>query len=261
MVNMSDSLQPLGGVYSHLPKEESKIQNVPRYVSKFRQAVILENKLTKESMKSMGPANVEMPSPDKFLKKHSKEPKLSEVTECSKKCPRTCTCTARKPPVPKRMDIPPIEIHTKKDFSQTTVAVPMKPKPASVDSRKGDKQLLEKSGLVPKYILKQDYGEVPAYLQKRREEESKAQEEYEGFMREQKEQEAKKRLSDEERQSILKDLKKRWDHFHREYQCLPLIIDTFSKKAHKKRLEEAMNQLEKDISYFETYTIIYRPKD
>ncbi|KAF7214120.1 enkurin [Nothobranchius furzeri] len=258
---MSDSQQPPESVYNHLSKEESKVQKAPRYVSKFRQAVILENKATKDSMKTMGPANVEMPSPDKFLKKHSKEPKLPEVTECSKKCLRTCTCTVRKPPVPKRTDIPPMEIHTKKDFSQTTVAVPVKPTPASVDSRKGDKQLLEQSGLVPKYVLKQDYGEVPAYLQKRREEETKTQEEYERFIAEQKEQEAKKRLSEEERQSILKGLKKRWDHFHREYQCLPLIIDTFSKKAHKKRLEEAMSQLEKDISYFETYTIIYKPKD
>uniref|UniRef100_A0A8C6PI31 Enkurin, TRPC channel interacting protein n=1 Tax=Nothobranchius furzeri TaxID=105023 RepID=A0A8C6PI31_NOTFU len=233
---MSDSQQPPESVYNHLSKEESKVQ-----------------KATKDSMKTMGPANVEMPSPDKFLKKHSKEPKLPEG--------ETCTCTVRKPPVPKRTDIPPMEIHTKKDFSQTTVAVPVKPTPASVDSRKGDKQLLEQSGLVPKYVLKQDYGEVPAYLQKRREEETKTQEEYERFIAEQKEQEAKKRLSEEERQSILKGLKKRWDHFHREYQCLPLIIDTFSKKAHKKRLEEAMSQLEKDISYFETYTIIYKPKD
>uniref|UniRef100_A0A8C6PGS2 Enkurin, TRPC channel interacting protein n=1 Tax=Nothobranchius furzeri TaxID=105023 RepID=A0A8C6PGS2_NOTFU len=254
---MSDSQQPPESVYNHLSKEESKVQKAPRYVSKFRQAVILENKATKDSMKTMGPANVEMPSPDKFLKKHSKEPKLPEGEFL------TCTCTVRKPPVPKRTDIPPMEIHTKKDFSQTTVAVPVKPTPASVDSRKGDKQLLEQSGLVPKYVLKQDYGEVPAYLQKRREEETKTQEEYERFIAEQKEQEAKKRLSEEERQSILKVSYPTiiWDHFHREYQCLPLIIDTFSKKAHKKRLEEAMSQLEKDISYFETYTIIYKPKD
>lgn len=47
-------------------------------MSKYRPTVVLENKLTKDAMRSMGPAKVEVPSPDKYLKKHSKEPKLPE---------------------------------------------------------------------------------------------------------------------------------------------------------------------------------------
>lgn len=49
-----------------------------RYVSKFRPAVMLERKLVKEPIRTMGPARVELPSPENFLKKHSKEPKLPE---------------------------------------------------------------------------------------------------------------------------------------------------------------------------------------
>ena len=45
-------------------------------------------------------------------------------------------------------------IHTKRDFVKTATVVPMKPQPASVDTSKGHKQLLENSGLVPKYIKK-----------------------------------------------------------------------------------------------------------
>lgn len=49
-----------------------------RYISKHRPAVVLEYKSTKDTMRTMGPAKVEVPLPDKYLKKHSKEPKLPE---------------------------------------------------------------------------------------------------------------------------------------------------------------------------------------
>lgn len=47
-------------------------------MSKFRPTVVLENKSTKDAMRTMGPADVEVPSPENYLKKHSKEPKLPE---------------------------------------------------------------------------------------------------------------------------------------------------------------------------------------
>ena len=53
----------------------------------------------------------------------------------------------------------------------------------------------------------QDYGEVPEYLLQRGEEEQRAQEEYDNFVKEQKEQGAMKHLSDEERQAVLEVLK------------------------------------------------------
>lgn len=47
-------------------------------MSKYRPQVVLEKKSTKDAMRTMGPAKVEVPSPDKYLKKQSKEPKLPE---------------------------------------------------------------------------------------------------------------------------------------------------------------------------------------
>lgn len=76
---------------------------------------------------------------------------LSE-TLCSKE--ERHTCAKKKPPVPLRTEMPPMGIHTKRDFLKTATVVPMKPQPTSVDSNKGHKQLLEDSGLVPKYIKK-----------------------------------------------------------------------------------------------------------
>ena len=67
--------------------------------------------------------------------------------------------TLRKPDVPKKTDNPVMGIHTNKDFVKTnvlenTTAVARKPQPIYADTKRGDKQLLEKSGLVPKYIKK-----------------------------------------------------------------------------------------------------------
>ncbi|XP_023134926.2 enkurin-like [Amphiprion ocellaris] len=179
----------------------SVVEIGPWYVSKFRPTVVQESKLTKDAMRTMGPAKVELPSPDKYLKKPSKESKPLEVTECSKDAHKTYTCTEKKPPVPSRTDNP--LIHTKRDFIKTATAVPKKQQPMWVDTNTGHKQPLENSGLVPKYIKKKDYGKVPAYLQQRNEEKLRAEEEYSKFVQEQREQRAPRRLPDEERRGVL----------------------------------------------------------
>ncbi len=151
---------------------------IRRYISKYRPAVILEKKSTKEAMRTLGPAQVEMPSPDKFLKKHSKELKPPEsefpamfgcifvqwlcylslwfyvLSETQSLTEFHRSCTMRRPPVPARTDIPPMGIQTKRDFIKTVTVLPMKPRPTFVDTSKGHKQLLEDSGLFPKYIRK-----------------------------------------------------------------------------------------------------------
>ncbi|XP_070708881.1 enkurin [Pempheris klunzingeri] len=245
---MSEVVYPPESLYNLIPKEEVYTEKTPRYMSKYRSTVVLEKKTAKDAMRTMGPVKVEVPSPDKYLKKHSKEPKLPEMTQ------RTREGRNRKPAVPTRSDNPTMGIHTKRDFIKTASAVPMKPQPICVDTRKGHKQLLGNSGLLPKYIKKRDYGEVPEYLQR-------AQKEYDSFVREQKEQGAMKHLSDEERQAVLESLKKNWDQLHHKYQGLSLVTDTMSKKSHKERLEVAMKQLESDINLIERFKTIYIPKN
>ncbi|KAM4533627.1 enkurin [Odontesthes bonariensis] len=258
---MAETIHPRESVYNWIPEEEEKIEKPKRYVSKFRPAVVLESKVTKDARRMMGPAKLELPSPHKYLKKHSKDPKLSEKPQPSKDARSTCACTEKKPAVPARTDPPPMGIQTKRDFTKTTIFVPVKPKPTYVDTNKGHKELLENSGLVPKYLLKKDYGEAPLYLRQRNEAERRAQEENDRLIREEREQAAMHHLSDEERHAVLQDMKKNWDALHREYQGLSLIIDTLSKKAHKIRLEEAMKQLEQDISLFERCKTIYIPNN
>ncbi|XP_024136275.1 enkurin isoform X1 [Oryzias melastigma] len=261
-------MDPPKSFYNLIQKEEEQIQRQPRYVSRFRPTVVLENKQAKDVMRTMGPANVEVPSPDKFLKKHSKDPQMPEHSEGSKGVRRACALTQRRPPVPARTDPPPMG-QTKRGFIKPAATVPVKPTPVSVDSKKGHKQLLETSGLVPKYVMKKDYGEIPAYLQRRSEAEGLAQEEHARLQKEQDGQEAMQQLTEEERQAALQDslhvsllqgLKRKWDALHKEYQCLPLIIETLSQRAFKKSLEDAMKQLDENILLLERFPTIYVTK-
>ncbi|KAM4544261.1 enkurin isoform 1-T1 [Fundulus diaphanus] len=252
---MSETIYPPESVYNCIPEEQEEIKNPPRYVSKHKPAVVLEYNLNKNAKKTMGPPKLEPPSPDKYLKKHSKQ---LEPPRKSEDVPKIYACGVRKPPVPGRTDRPLMGIQTQRDFLQSTSLVPKKPKASCVDTKKGDKQYLENSGLVPKYILKKGYGEVPAYLRQRTEAEQKAQEEYERFVREQN---VMPQLSDEEQLAAIEGLKKKWDELHHEYQGLPLIIDTLSKKTRKIRLEEQMSQLQKDISFLERFKTIYIHKN
>ncbi|KAF7708991.1 hypothetical protein HF521_018048 [Silurus meridionalis] len=71
-------MHPPENFYHLIPREEVKSEKAPRYMSQFREQVKQEQKLNKASHRTMGPAKVEVSSPDKFLKKHSKEPKLPE---------------------------------------------------------------------------------------------------------------------------------------------------------------------------------------
>ncbi|XP_017559615.1 enkurin [Pygocentrus nattereri] len=252
------ALHPPERIYNLIPREEEKVQKPPRYISKFREQVKQEKQLYKTSNKTMGPAKVDMPSPDKYLLKHSKEPKRPE------KKPFLCGGEGhpKKPPIPATTDYPPMGTHTKKNFVKTNaieniMAVPRKPQPTYTDTRHGDKQLLENSGLLPKYTKKKDYGQTPEYLQLRREEVQREQEEYDNYVKERLKEGAMRQLPEGERQNILQGLKKNWDELHHQFQGLSVVTDTASKKFRKEHLEMKMKQLERDIDLMERYKIIY----
>ncbi|XP_061876944.1 enkurin [Entelurus aequoreus] len=250
---MEDTEYPEESIYNFLA-EQVHSEKAKMYTSKYRPRLILEERLSKSTMKTMGPAKVDVPSPDKYLKKHSKEVQLPEKKECSRKF------VSKKPPVPLRTERPPMGVHTKKNFMTTTVAATVKPQPACVDSSRGHRELLENSGLVPKYSKKKDYGEVPGYLQHRSEEEQCAVDEYNKYLSEQMDQGSMTQLSDEERQINLQRLKSNWAELHQEYQRLPVLIDTMARKARKLQLEAEMKQLESDIGLFEKFKTIYIAK-
>lgn len=243
-------------VYSLIPREEVKPTKLPRYTSKFKDAVRKEAQQKIAAHKTLGPAKVDVPLPNEYLIKHSKEHRLPE------KKPFKYPDEKKRPPVPSKTEHPVMGIQTKKNFLhknavETIMAVPKKPQPIFVDTKKGDKYLLEASGLVPKYLKKKEYGTVPNYLIKKNKEIKQAQEEYDAYIEERLRQGAMKQLSDAEREDMLQGLKKNWEELHHEYQGLSVVIDTLPKKFHKEKLEMEMKQLEKDIDLFERHSIIY----
>ncbi|XP_077411100.1 enkurin isoform X2 [Vanacampus margaritifer] len=244
---MAKTVFPQESIYNFLPEQVHTEK--PKRKSKFRPVVILKDKPIKNAMKTMGPLKVETPSPDKYLKKHSKEPKLPEIKE---RCHRMCT--AKKPAVPLRSEHPPLGPHSKRNMVKPTTPVPTKSQLASVDSHRGHKALLEPSGLVPKYIKKKCYGEVPEYLQHRSQEVRRAVEEYDKYLEEQMEQSAIRQLSEGERQA---NLQSTLAELHNEYHRLPVAADTLVRKSRKVQLEAQMKQLESDVGLFERFKTIY----
>ncbi|XP_044859637.1 enkurin isoform X2 [Mauremys mutica] len=147
-------------IYNLLPRVEEKPIKLPRYISTFRPSVKHEIEENRAPWKTMGPAKNEVPSPKNFLLKHSKEPKLPDRKRDEGR-KRLLTI----PSVPHVKDHPLLGIQSKKNFINTNAAnvimgVAKKPQPICVDTRQGNKYLLETSGLVPKYINKKRTFEI-----------------------------------------------------------------------------------------------------
>ncbi|XP_005040749.1 PREDICTED: enkurin isoform X2 [Ficedula albicollis] len=236
------------------PPQPAQPGKPARYVSKYSELVRREAEKNKSQWKTMGPAKVAVPSPNDFLQKRSKEPKLApkkKEQEGEKLLPLS---------VPGRTYHPVIRI--KKNFIyKNAVAVirgkPKNPRHFCVDTRQGDKYLLEPSGLFPKYIRKKNYGVIPKYVTRRNEEMKRAEEEYQASVLEELKKKAMKTLSEEERTDILKALKKNWEEVNRAFQTLPVLTDTRYKRMQKEELELKLQQLEHDIAAIEKHKTVY----
>ena len=101
------------------------------------------------------------------------------------------------------------------------------------------------------YLKKRNYGKVPNYLQKIKQE---IEDEYQLVREMQIEDEAemdrqKFLMNDDEKQELIAALKKKWEVVHKEYQTLTHKnkLDTLGLKEKYERCERELNQLEKDI--------------
>lgn len=244
-------------IYNLLAVEETKAKKPKAYTSKFRQTVKEEYVSGKGGSKTMGPAKVAAPRPTNFLQKHEKEPKLPTKEEF--KYP---DAARNKPTVPKVDDTPLMGLKTTKNFISTNAvenitAVPKLPAKKFVDTKNGDCQNLIPSGYEPVFVHKKDFGEVPMYLTKRKEEVKRGQEEYDQYIQEQIKRTALRQLSHNERQAIIDGLKENWEDIQDQYQGLSVVTDTAPKKNRKERMEAQMKQLERDIELFDKHKIIY----
>lgn len=244
-------------IYNLIPQEYLEASKPPKYTSKFKGSIKNDNTKAKADYKTMGQAKVPTRAPNDFLKKHENEPKLPEKSKFQYK-----DADNKRPAVPKKDEVPILGLKTNKDFIkqnavENIMSVPKKPEKNFVDTRGGHKQPLEPSGMEPLYVHKKDFGKTPEYLEKRKEEIQRAQDEYDSYVAEHFRRGAMKCLSDEERYSILAGLKENWEMLHHEYQGLSVVTDTAPKKNRKERMEAEMKQLERDIELIEKHRVIY----
>ncbi|KAM9839661.1 enkurin-like [Aulostomus maculatus] len=231
-------------IYTHLPKPVVHVEKPPLYASKFRPTVILERKLNKDAMKTMGPPKVEVQSKQQQKNnKDAKDLKLLKKNQHLREASKPCT--VKKPAVPRRTDNHVTASTSKQNFVKKNVAEQVKPRANHIN-----KNIHEKSGLVPKYVKKKSYGKVPEYVLQRIED-RRAQEESATRAKQLKEESANKQLSEEERQTTLNGLKRNWDKLHAEFQGLPFVQDTPSRKAKRAKIDKEMDQLEHYIKLIE----------
>ncbi|XP_048367456.1 enkurin-like [Sphaerodactylus townsendi] len=245
-------------IYNLLPVEEKEPYLPPRYTSTFRRSVKREFwGQTKASGKTMGVPKLQLPTPKDFLQKYSKTPKLPKRRKKPQGSKKTPVLS-----VPQRTDHPLMGIQSKKDFiaanaAQAIVQVAKKPTRACIDVRKGDRFLIDDSGLVQKYLKKQDFGAVPRYLVRRNKAAEMAKEESDNYIKATLRQKAPKRVSREERENVLAGLRRNWEEINQAFQSMSVSVDTIPRKLHREKLETQMKQLEHDIGTLEKHKVIY----
>ncbi|XP_065176035.1 enkurin-like [Sycon ciliatum] len=262
-------------IYNLVPRPAQKREKQPRYTSTFRPQVKEEIKSKQVPSKTMGPAKVGMPSTQSYLKKHSKEHRVEELGTTRKTAESesllrsfgaTSTKTSTKPAVPRHTERPAMGVKTHKDFIthnavKAISSVPTRPQPKLVDAPTGTTKVLEDqrtdAGLLPKYVNKQGYGEVPKYLQTRKAVMDEAQDNYDAYVARRQKANELATIQDKDRDNVLEGLKKHWQELQHQFLGLSVVTDTLPKKARKERIEAEMKQLENDIQTIESHKAIY----
>ena len=249
------------------------------YKSKFRHQVANDNKFEKFANKTMGPAKVNVRTPENFLKKSdgstAQMPRppnsLNKYNAGSLGLATGLACgdvekqlanSSKKPAVPKAVSCPAKakSPEKKKDFIvanavENITSVSRKPKLNYVDTKEGHKNELISSGLVPRFSLKPDFGKTPQYLQKRQACIKQAQEDYDTFVLEKMRCDSLQMIDQNSKEGILSGLKAKWEELHHQYQGISVVTDTAPKKNRKERLEAQMSHLERDIALLERTTV------
>ncbi|CAG5133443.1 unnamed protein product [Candidula unifasciata] len=244
-------------IYNLLIVEESKEKRPPRYKSKFQRSVRDEYEAGIEGNKTMGPAKMCPPRPQNHLIKHGKEPLLAQ-----KQSFHYPDEERKKPAVPKNGDLPLMGLRTTENIMcanavKNVLSLPKIPAKRYVDTRRGDAHDLLQSGCEPVYVHKKEYGEVPVYITRRKEELTRAKDEYDKYVAEKFQAGAMRQLTDLEHQTILEGLKTNWEDLLDRYQSLSVVTDTLGRKYRKERMENQLKQLERDIELLEKHKIVY----
>lgn len=138
-----------------------------RFKSKFAALVRQEIEERKFSHRTMGYAQIPLDPPNKFLK--------SGTGIRAQQSPTNHSCYRREqPPIPKldrrRCQSAPMKNFKLINIHLVTTAKPRKASAHIVETKNGDCQHLLRSGLAPFYVNQPKFGEIPAYIKRRKKE-------------------------------------------------------------------------------------------
>lgn len=260
-------------IYNLLPKDTSL--KLPKITYRSTRRKDIENeyreKLEKpfHQHKTFGLAKEDIPSPQDYLKKFSK--RLKNIPKDDKKF--NWPEESRRPRPPRYDEVKSLEPFDTKNvtnyINKNAVDVLLKkktqPKRITVDQRNGHKIDLDppKShpGVEKRFVLKDEYGKLPQYLTGHREFKERAKETLELYKREKKMQNSPFRLTDEDKEEMIKGLKENWDRVFGEYVKLPVMIDTIKCKRQKSQLEKEMDQLQYYIKLLQSSAHVFITED
>ena len=217
-------------VYNLIPEPFVPPPKPPIYRSRFPGAVAT----MKKPAATMGTPHTVVDT-SRFLKKgYAGVPTISnaEAVGIQKR-----DLSQHKPAVPRREEKPLMGLVSQKNYITANavdniLAVPKKSSKKEVN-----------------YLAKQDYGKVPQYLDRVREQ---VQQEYRMISEMQQSQQPAEHdaldvLSDAERERLLAGLKANWEAVNKEYQTLSFTLDTPAKKKRKEEYEAQLEAIENDI--------------
>jgi hypothetical protein len=263
-----------------VPQSKKPYPKPPRYQSNFKKSIKTNLKKEKHAAKTMGSIATQPPNSKNYLKKNgghtalrissqienqkNKKMRLNLLNENNKNEKRKnknsshtflySRCQEEKSPI---IIKPPRDIIVENAIRNKTSIPKLSNQKIYVDSTNGHKNDLLKSGLVPHYSNKENYGKVPDYIKNRKKLVEETEKSFDKFMMEQSNNQSLKKISQNEHDNVLKNLKSKWDNLHHEYQGLSVVTDTAPKKNRKEKLENDMSQIEKDIIFMERNCVIY----
>ncbi|KAL1518193.1 hypothetical protein ABEB36_001854 [Hypothenemus hampei] len=215
---------------------------------------------------TMGLPEIEPPDPHGFLRKGTGRPsytlkktinkdehlcrkmKLKFDTPLAKELIEAFKCSERKMRG-KRTDF------VKDNVKSVVQMKPKEPELRRVTDQMGTISYPQAQGLLPVYIKKRNFGKTPNYLinfKKSLETDRQLNKNLSSN------EHAKCRyITKDERNQVLNGLRKNWKELQDEYQLLPILTDTITKRMKKSKLEMDLKQLEHDIALLERHPYIF----
>lgn len=220
-----------------------------RYRSKFKKHKEKPDK-DQHFHKTFGFAETPLDPPNKFLQKNCG---IRFIHPCAS---NTRLCSSRRPPIPKHDELFKTQSmqnlskdkHFKRiNIKRTASSARINRPPKFADTKFGDYQNLEKSGMIPIFIHKPKFGKVPEYLKKIKGKLLKQEQEESDQQIDSSVEDKLQAISLEEKNDLIKGLQHNWNLLQKEYQQLSLITDTVPKMLRKTKLENNLKNIERDI--------------